>query len=127
MKKVYSTVFHRGKQWKRSTAGQQNDFFILQPDFNVEISPKNVQFIYSEKITKFCEISTLLLTGTTKDKSKMEILQNFAAKTEHFSVFSWTISKIFSRLIQIFLCFPVSTLFSSILKTPTRPPPLPVL
>ena len=28
-----STVFHRG--------GQQNNFFIFQPDFNVEISPKN--------------------------------------------------------------------------------------
>ena len=36
-----STVFHRGRQWKSSRAGQQNIFFIFQPDFNVEISPKN--------------------------------------------------------------------------------------
>ena len=36
-----STVFHRGRQWKSSRAGQQNNFFIFQPDFNVEISPKN--------------------------------------------------------------------------------------
>ena len=36
-----STVFHRGRQWKNSRAGQQNHVFIFQPDFNVEISPKN--------------------------------------------------------------------------------------
>ena len=36
-----STVFHRGRQQKSSRAGQQNNFFIFQPDFNVEISPKN--------------------------------------------------------------------------------------
>ena len=29
-----STVFHRGRQWKSSRAGQQNIFFIFQPDFN---------------------------------------------------------------------------------------------
>ena len=29
-----------------------------------------LKFIYSEKATKFCEIFTLLLTGTTLDKSK---------------------------------------------------------
>ena len=28
-----------------------------------------VKFIYPEQATKFCEISTLLLTGTTQDKS----------------------------------------------------------
>ena len=32
-----------------------------------------VKFIYSEKVSKFCEISTLLLTGTTLDKIKVEI------------------------------------------------------
>ena len=37
-----STVFHRGRQWKSSRAGKQNIFFIFQPDFNIEISPKNV-------------------------------------------------------------------------------------
>jgi hypothetical protein len=35
------TVFHRGRQWKSSRAGQQNNFFIFQSDFNIEISPKN--------------------------------------------------------------------------------------
>ena len=36
-----STVFHRGRQQKSSRAGQQNIFFIFEPDFNEEISPKN--------------------------------------------------------------------------------------
>ena len=36
-----STVFRRGRQQKSSRAGQQNIFFIFQPDFNEEISPKN--------------------------------------------------------------------------------------
>ena len=38
-----------------------------------------VKFIYSEKATKFCEISTVHLTITTKDKSTVEISQNFVA------------------------------------------------
>ena len=46
---------------------------------------KNVipQFIYSEKATKFCEISTLLLSTVHIDKIKVEILHNFVA----FSVY----------------------------------------
>ena len=34
-----------------------------------------IKFIYSEKVTKFCEISTLLLSVCTADKSKVEISQ----------------------------------------------------
>ena len=44
-----------------------------------------VKFIYSEKATKFCKISILLLTGTTQDKSKVEILQNFVAFSEYMN------------------------------------------
>ena len=33
----------------------------------------------------FCEISTLLLTGTALDKSKVEILQNFVAFSEYMN------------------------------------------
>ena len=39
----------------------------------------NLKFIYSDKATKFCEISTLLLPERTVDKSKVEISQNFVA------------------------------------------------
>ena len=44
-----------------------------------------LKFIYSEKAKKFCKISTLLLTGTTEDKSKMEISQNFVAFSEYMN------------------------------------------
>jgi hypothetical protein len=44
-----------------------------------------LKFIYSEKAPKFCEISTLLLTGTTQDKSKVEISQNFGAFSEYMN------------------------------------------
>ena len=42
-----------------------------------------LKFIYSEKATKFCEISTLLLPVCTVDKSKVEISQNFVAFSEY--------------------------------------------
>ena len=44
-----------------------------------------VKFIYSEKATKFCEISTLLLTTVHTVKSKVEISQNFVAFSEHMN------------------------------------------
>ena len=46
---------------------------------------QRVKFIYSEKATKFCEISSLLLTGTTLNKSKVEISQNFVAFLEYMN------------------------------------------
>ena len=48
-----------------------------------KMSDFKVKFIYSEKAEEFCEISTLLLTGTTWDKSKVEISQNFVAFSEY--------------------------------------------
>ena len=44
-----------------------------------------IKLIYSEQATSFCEISTLLLTGTTQDKSKVEISQNFVAFSEYMN------------------------------------------
>ena len=41
-----------------------------------------VKFIYSEKATKFCEISTLFLSYVVQIKSKVEISQNFVAFSE---------------------------------------------
>ena len=41
-----------------------------------------LKVIYSEKATKFCEISTLLLTVCTVVKSKVE---NFAAFSEYMN------------------------------------------
>ena len=44
-----------------------------------------IKFMYSEKATKFCEISTLILTDTTWDKSKVEVLQNFVGFSEYIN------------------------------------------
>ena len=51
--------------------------------------------------TKFCEIPTSLLTGTTKDKNKVEILQNFVAFSEYMNFFKfkkkpWWVASTFS-------------------------------
>ena len=46
---------------------------------------RQLKFIYSEKATIFCEIFTLLLTGTTKDKSRVKISQNFEAFSEYMN------------------------------------------
>ena len=44
-----------------------------------------LKFIYSENGTKFCKMFALLLTGTTKDKSKVKISQNFEAFSEYMN------------------------------------------
>ena len=41
--------------------------------------------MYSEKATKFCEISTVDLTVTTYDKSMVEISQKFVAFSEYMN------------------------------------------
>ena len=70
-----------------------------------------LKFIYSEKARKFFEISTLLLTGTTQDKSKVEISQNFVAFSEYMNftkdqILSWChdVSRLF-----IFVCLIIYT------------------
>ena len=44
-----------------------------------------IKFIYSEKATKFCEISTLILSYVVQVKSKVEISQNFVAFSEYMN------------------------------------------
>ena len=43
-------------------------------------------FIYSEKATKFCEISTLGLSYVVTVKSTVEISQNFVAFLEYMNL-----------------------------------------
>ena len=57
----------------------------VRPSQVENINLVRVKFIYSKKATKFCEISTLLLTGTTQDKSKVEFPQNFVAFSEYIN------------------------------------------
>ena len=47
----------------------------------------HLKFIYSEKATKCCEISTFLLSSVVPVKSKVEILQNFVAFSEYSKYF----------------------------------------
>ena len=54
-----------------------------------------IKFIYSEKATKFFEISTVHLTFPTWDKYTVEISQNFVVFSEDMNftyMFQWTIS-----------------------------------
>ena len=44
-----------------------------------------VKFIYSEKATKFCEISALYLSYVVTVKSAVEISQNFVAFSEYMN------------------------------------------
>jgi hypothetical protein len=44
-----------------------------------------LKFTYSEKATKFCEISTLLLSSVVSVKSKVEISQNVVAFSEYMN------------------------------------------
>ena len=44
-----------------------------------------VKFIYSEKATNFCEISTLDLSYVVTVKSTVEILQNFVTFSEYMN------------------------------------------
>ena len=57
---------------------------------------KLIKFIYSEKATKFCKISNLLLPVCTVDKSKVEISQNFVALSEYTSFkYNYGLTRIF--------------------------------
>ena len=46
---------------------------------------QTIQFIYSEKATNFCEISTVNMPYVVTVKSKMEIQQNFVAQSEYMN------------------------------------------
>ena len=48
-------------------------------------SAENLMFIYSEKVTKCCKTSALLLSYVVPVKSKVEISQNFVAFLEYMN------------------------------------------
>ena len=50
-----------------------------------------LKFIYSEKATKFCEISTLLLSYVVPVKFKVEISQNFVSFSEYMNFTRYTL------------------------------------
>ena len=90
-----------------------------------------LKLIYSEKATKFCEISTLLLSICTVDKSKVEISENFVAFSEYTNftipilfVKNWLTKRIrltkrnYFFLVQLWEGF-VFVITDSSLKSPT--------
>ena len=60
-----------------------------------------LQFIYSEKATKFCEIFTLLLSYVVPVKSKVKIFQNFVAFSEYMNFTSLQISIFWNNCKQL--------------------------
>ena len=48
-----------------------------------------LKFIYSEKATKVCKISTVDLSYVVPVKSAVEILQNFVAFSEYMNFIVW--------------------------------------
>ena len=55
-------------------------------DFLSRPNDQFVKFIYSEKVTKFGEISTLLLSYVVPVKSKVKISQNFVSFSEYMNL-----------------------------------------
>ena len=66
---------------------KQRNQFSLQTAKNTNITLVFLlKSIYSEKASKLCEISTLLLTALHTVKSKVEISQNFVAFSEYLNL-----------------------------------------
>ena len=58
-----------------------------------------VKFIYSEKVTKFCEIYTVDLSYVVPVKSTVEISQNFEAFSEYMN---FTSSKLSAKNLNFY-------------------------
>ena len=68
-----------------------------------EVLGAEVKFIYSEKATKFCEISTKYLSYVLPVKYLVEILQNFVAFSEYMN---FTITYLDLQFPGVILKFP---------------------
>ena len=68
------------KKWNYAMSSLFNLHFVIWRE-----REKIVKFIYSEKATKFCETSTLLMSYVVPVKSKVEISQKFVAFSEYIS------------------------------------------
>ena len=64
-----------------------------------------VKFIYSEKATKFCEISTVDLSYVVPVKSTVEILQNVVAFSEYmnFSIIQLILIKDANLMLYVYM------------------------
>ena len=80
-------IFNIGsKSYTSKNEGFHRNFNPLKyQEYILSSSYGLVNFIYSEKATKFCEIFPLLLTVCTVVKSKGKISQNFVAFSEYMN------------------------------------------
>ena len=92
--------FRSYQTYKHQSCGQQQDFSGVwnRPDLFMGLDDEKgwakvsnpklfllLKFIYSEKAAKFCEVFPLFLTTVHTVKSKVKILQNFAAFSEYMN------------------------------------------
>ena len=61
-----------------------NICWVIKSGACYDIKPE-LKFIYSEKVTKFCEIFAFLLTTVHTVRSKVKISQNFVAFSEYMN------------------------------------------
>ena len=61
------------------------NYRVVGKSENLRGEGAKVKFIYSEKATKFCEISTLLLSYEVSVKRKVEISQNCVAFSKYMN------------------------------------------
>ena len=59
--------------------------FLENLNCNLKGKQQGLKLIYSEKGTKFCEISTVDLSYIVTVKSTMEVFQNFVAFSEYMN------------------------------------------
>ena len=64
-----------------------------------------LKFMYSKEATKFCEISTLLLSYVVPVKSKVDFSQNFVAFSEYINF-----NSVLSSIIKFWSRVPINHL-----------------
>ena len=81
-----------------------------------------LKFIYSEKATTFCDISTGDLSYVAKVKSTVEILQDFVAFSEYmnFIIFIYFKNKICITGEDLWKLLDLSRNFASVPKDPIQ-------
>ena len=83
---------------------EQSEAFVNFPNW--------LKFMYSEKATKFCEISTVDLSYVVLVKSTVEIAQNFVASSEYMNFNDKTKRDIFFKT-----CSLLRISFQNVVKT----------
>ena len=93
-----------------SSKGNRDKLWVYFGHPNFLSTAGKIKFIYSEKTTKFCEISNVDLTVTAYDKSRVEISQKIVAFSEYMNfnaknpkTFSMYIDRTFIQKIRHFL------------------------